>query len=383
MTSAASADRARQAREYESLHNRLFVVRLLLTALVLALFHFAGGSAQLAAGLRAHCGTWWPVTNGLYVLTAVFGFAALSFPLSFYEAYALEYRYGLSRQTFSGWVWDYVKGLIIELALALVFFEMLYALLRWAPNGWWLLATGFYVVFSVGLSAVAPVLIMPLFHKFEPLEDPELVARVTAFAQRAGLQVTGVFRWGLAEKTATANAALAGLGRTRRIILGDTLLTGYSTDEILAVLAHELGHQRHHDLTRLLVVGTALAGLGFWLLHLVLGKLVAAAGFAGAADIAGFPILVFGLFLFSLVTMPLVNGYSRRREYAADAYAVAALGAAAPLTSALEKLALQNLDDREPAAWIEFLLHSHPSIARRVAAARAVENAGRIPTNKI
>jgi STE24 endopeptidase len=376
MTPAAPDDRPRQAREYERLHNRLFVGRLLLTTLALALFHFAGGSAQLAAGLRAHCGTWWPVTNGLYVLVAVFGFAAFSFPLSFYEEYALETRYGLSRQTFGGWLWDYVKGLLLELALALVFFEVLYALLRWAPGSWWLLATVFYVVFSVGLSAIAPVLIMPLFHKFEPLDDPGLVARVTAFAQAAGLRVTGVFRWGLAAKTATANAALAGLGRTRRIILGDTLLTGYSTDEILAVLAHELGHQRHHDLTRLLVVGTALAGLGFWLLHLVLAKLAVAAGFAGAADIAAFPLLVFCLFVFSLVTMPLVNCYSRRREYAADAYAVATLGAAAPLVGALEKLALQNLDDREPAAWIEFLLHSHPSIARRVAAARAADARG-------
>ena len=373
MTPAESADRARQAREYESLHNRLFVVRLLLTALALAVFHFSGGSAQLAAGLRAHCGTWWLLTNGLYVLTAIFGFAAFTFPLSFYEEHALERRYSLSRQTFGGWLWDYVKGLVLELVLALVFFEMLYALLRWAPDTWWLFATAFYVVFSVGLSAVAPVLIMPLFHKFEPLDNPELVQRVTDFAQRAGLKVTGVFRWGLAEKTATANAALAGLGRTRRIILGDTLLTGYTTDEILAVLAHELGHQRHHDLTRLLLTGTALAGLAFWILHLILENLALAAGFTGAADIAGFPLLVFCLFLFSLVTMPMVNTYSRRREYAADAYAVATLGAAAPLVGALEKLALQNLDDREPAAWIEFLLHSHPSIARRVAAARAAE----------
>lgn len=372
MTPVVSADRARQAREYERLHNRLFLVRLLLTALALAVFHCAGGSAQLAAGLRAHCGTWWPVTNGLYILTAVFGFAAFTFPLSFYEEHTLEHRYGLSRQTFSGWLWDYTKGLILELLLALIFFEILYALLRWTPHNWWLFATAFYVVFSVGLSAIAPVLIMPLFHKFEPLDNPALVSRVIDFAQRAGLKVTGVFRWGLAEKTSTANAALAGLGRTRRIILGDTLLTGYSTDEILAVLAHELGHQRHHDLTRLLIVGTALAGLGFWLLHLVLETLAELAGLAGAADIAGFPLLVFCLFLFSLVTMPLVNGYSRRREYAADAYAVATLGSAAPLTSALEKLAQQNLDDREPAAWIEFLLHSHPSIARRVAAAQAL-----------
>ena len=155
MTSSASSERAREAREYEGLHNRLFVLRLLVTALALAVFHFAGGSAQLAAGLRAHCGSWWPMTNGLYVLTAVFGFAAFSFPLSFYEEHALETRYGLSHQTFGGWLWDYVKGLLLELALALVFFEVLYALLRWAPNSWWLLATLFYVAFSIGLSAFA------------------------------------------------------------------------------------------------------------------------------------------------------------------------------------------------------------------------------------
>jgi STE24 endopeptidase len=373
MTPEDEFDRAMQAREYESLHNRLFVLRLLLTALALAVFLFSAGSAALAQGLASRFGAWWPLTNGVYVVVAVFGFAALTFPLSYYEEHALEHRYDLSRQSFGGWLADYFKGLALEIALALVFFEVLYALLRWAPGGWWLLATAFYVVFTIGISAVAPVLILPLFHKFEPLDNPELVARVTEFAQRAGLKVTGVFRWGLAEKTATANAALAGLGRTRRIILGDTLLTGYTTDEILAVLAHELGHQRHHDLTRLLVVGTTLAALGFYSAHLMLAKLVHAAGFASPAEIGSFPILVFCLLAFSLLTMPLVNAYSRRREYAADAYAVATLGAAAPLTAALEKLATQNLDDRTPPAWIEFLLHSHPSIARRVVRARAVE----------
>ena len=373
MTPVDSSDRAQQAREYESLHNRLFVLRLLLTAIALAGFLFFGASAQLATGLTEHFGRLWPLTNGVYVLLAVFGFAALTFPLSLYEEHVLEHRYELSRQTFSGWLADYLKNLALELALALIFFEVLYALLRWTPNGWWLLATVFYVVFTIGISAVAPVLILPLFHKFEPLDNPELVQRVTDFAQRAGLKVTGVFRWGLAEKTATANAALAGLGRTRRIILGDTLLTGYTTDEILAVLAHELGHQRHHDLARLLVVGATLAGLGFYCAHLVLEKLAHAAGFASGAEIGSFPILVFCLLLFSLLTMPLVNVYSRRREYAADAYAVTTLGAVAPLTAALEKLATQNLDDREPPAWIEFLLHSHPSIARRVAAAHTVD----------
>ncbi|OGV44427.1 MAG: hypothetical protein A2X46_05955 [Lentisphaerae bacterium GWF2_57_35] len=376
-SSSPGESTGKKAREYESIHNRLFIVRIVLTLLALAVYLFSGASAQLAAGLSSRFShPWlWSVVNGFYTLITIFGFAALMFPLSLYSDYMVERHFELSKQSLESWMGDFFKSLVFELALALIFFEVVYALLRWMPNYWWIGATLSYVLFAVVLSSIAPVVIMPLFHKFEPLQDSELTEAVQGFVQSAGLKVLGVFRWGLDEKTVTANAALAGLGRTRRIILGDTMLKGYSQDEIIAVLAHEVGHYKNRDMWRLMVVGAFLAAAGFYVAHLVLQALVLRFGFQHIGDIGSFPIFVFSLFLFSLISMPLGNFYSRRREYAADEYAVRTLKAATPLVSALEKLAAQNLADRNPAAWIEFCLHSHPSIARRVARARIVEAA--------
>lgn len=372
MPAPAQPDRPQQAREYESIHNRLFVGRIVLTLALIALYLFTGASAALAEGLQTRFGDAWWWTNAVYILVTLFGFSALFFPLSLYSSHYLEHRYALSHQTLNSWFIDHVKELVIELILTTLFLSAIYALLRAAPQTWWLWATVVYVMLSVVLSTLYPVLIMPLFHRFEPLPESDLTKAVHDFATRSGLKVLGVFRWGLKEKTATANAALTGLGRTRRIILGDTMLTDYSQEEIIAVLAHEVGHYKNRDMTRLMVVGTVLAAAGFFAAHLILTALAEQFGFASIADIGAFPLFIVSLFVFSLVSMPLSNAYSRRREYAADAYAVQAIGSAEPLVSALEKLADQNLSDKEPAAWIEALLHSHPSINRRAAAARAV-----------
>ena len=370
----AGLDREERARRYEAAHNRLFVVRLGLTALLVALYGLSGASAELADGLRTTFSDQWVWVNAIYLLVTLFAFSALMFPLSAYSDHYLEHQYELSHQTFNSWLWDYVKSMMVDLLLTTLFLSIIYALLRGFPQLWWLWATGVYVLLAIVLSALYPVWIMPLFHKFEPLASGELTDAVRSFAEREGLRVLGVFRWGLEEKTETANAALTGLGRTRRIILGDTMIDRYSQDEIVAVLAHEVGHYKHHDMWRLMVVGTLLAGAGFFVAHQVLGLLVDRFGFAGVDDIGAFPIFIFALFVFSLVSMPLSNAYSRRREYAADAYAVRAVGEAEPLVRALEKLADQNLADKEPSPWIEFLLHSHPSIKRRIQQAVMVEN---------
>ncbi len=362
-----------RAREYELIHNRLFVVRILLTVIILSAYLFSGASVYLADGLRTRFGAIWPLVNAFYTLITVFGFAAVMFPLSLYGEHVIEHRYGMSNQDLEGWFVDYLKSLAIELGVATVFFGVIYAFLRYAPNLWWIWATAFYVLFVVVLAAVAPVVIMPLFHKFEPIENPALADAVKSFVEKAGLRVVGVFQWGLEEKTNAGNAALTGLGNTRRIILGDTIIKDYSQDEIIAVLAHEIGHYKHRDMARLIAAGSLLAAGGFYLARLFLQRLVAMFGFAGPDDIGSFPIFVFCLLVFSLVTMPVSNAYSRRREYAADAYAVASLGSSGALVSALEKLAAQNLADREPPAWIEFLLHSHPSISRRVRRAREMD----------
>lgn len=373
--SAPPPDPAREAaaKEYESIHNRLFVVRIVLTVALLAFYFFSGLSAELAEGLRGRFGDAWWLVNALYILITLFAFSALLFPLSMYADHYLEHRYGLSNQTANSWFTDWLKGLGLEVSLLTLFLGLVYALLRWTPDAWWIWATALYVLFAVVLSTIAPVLIMPLFHKFEPLDDPDLCDAVKRFVEQSGLKVLGVFTWGLEEKTRTANAALTGLGRTRRIILGDTMLRNYSQDEIIAVLAHEVGHYKHRDMARLLISGTLLAAIGFYIVHVAMISLIGVFGFASMDDIGAFPLLVFCLFLFSLITMPLGNLYSRRREFAADEYAVRATGAGAPMISALEKLADQNLADKEPAPWIEFLLHSHPSIVRRIERIRRVE----------
>ena len=362
-----------QARAYESVHHRLLVARLLILMVVLALYSFSGASVDLATGLASYFGERWWWTNAAYLLISFLGYSALLFPLNWYSEHYIEHRYGLSRQDFNGWVKDHFKGLAIEAPLIVFFFSIIYALLHASPQSWWMWTALFYVFFVVLLSTVWPVWIMPLFHTFERLEPSPLTEAVEQFARRSGIEVLGVYKWGLEAKTSTANAALTGIGKTRRIILADTMLNHYSPAEIIAVLAHEVAHFKHGDLWRLMLMGSTSAVAGFYVAHRMLHAWVGRLpGVDGVADIGGFPLFVFALFLFTLLVMPLSNAYSRRREYAADAYAVRATGSATDLTSALNKLAAQNLANKEPAPWIEFLLHSHPSIARRTAAVQRV-----------
>jgi STE24 endopeptidase len=214
------------------------------------------------------------------------------------------------------------------------------------------------------------VLIFPLFYKFTPLDDQELVARLTRLAERAGARVRGVYRFDMSRKTVQANAALTGLGNTRRIVLSDTLLDHFTPDEIETVLAHELGHHVHADLGKGILVQSVVTLGGLWLAGLGLGWGVKVFGFQGVADVAALPWLALVLGVFGLVTMPLNNAYSRWRERLADRYALKTTQQPQAFASAMTRLANQNLSDADPERWVEVLLHSHPAISRRVAMAQ-------------
>ncbi|MDF7807582.1 M48 family metallopeptidase [Pontiellaceae bacterium B12219] len=359
------------AKEYDAVNNRLYLIQIIVLTVLLAVYQLTGASTALANGLAARFGeNLWYVTNAVYTVVSVFGFVAFMMPFSYYSGYVLEHHYGLSNETFGDWLGDFIKSLFIDLVLATVLFSVIYALLRLIPEWWWLAASVFYILFAVVISTIAPVIIMPLFHTFQPLEEGDLTAAVRSMMEDAGIEVVGVYKWGLEERTSTANAAFTGFGKTRRIILGDTLLTGYSQDEILAILAHEVGHYKNRDMMRLMITSSVLALAGFYIAHHALLSLTALVGIANIYDIAAAPIFIFSLFLFSLVSMPFSNMHSRRREFAADAYAVKTMGSSDALISSFEKLADQNLSNKEPAAWVEFLLHSHPSMARRIERAR-------------
>lgn len=367
---ALDSQRQQQAKQYARVKRRLFLVDLLLGTLYLVLWLALGLSAALKARLL-------DVTANPWLLVAGYGgvfalvYTLLDLPLSYYSGFMLPHRYGQSTQTFGGWVSDQVKGLLVGGIIGGLLLEGVYWLLRAAPGLWWLWSGGAYLLFTVILSNLAPVLIAPLFYKFTPLDDEDLAARLTGLAERAGTHVRGVFRFDMSRRTRSANAALMGLGNTRRIVLGDTLLDEFTADEIETVLAHELGHHVHNDIWLGMVISAVITLGGLYVANLGLRWGVNALGFEGIADVAALPLFGLVMGAFGLVTMPLGNAYSRWRERMADHYALESTRKPDAFADAMTRLANQNLADADPEAWVEFLLHSHPAIGKRVAAARA------------
>src|SRR5277367_4158860 len=307
----------------------------------------------------------------LYVLMLMLVSKAIGVPLEYY-GFRLEHRYNLSNQKLRSWLWDEAKGFLIGLVMATIVVELLYKLMRQSPQHWWLIAWAVFLGLMVLLAQLAPIVLFPIFYKFEPLDNEELKRRLIVLSERAGTRVRGVYKWNLSEKSKKANAALTGLGATRRIILADTLLDNYSDDEIEAVLAHELGHHVHRHILKSIFVQAGITLLGFWLANAVLHYAVERRNlFETMSDFANLPLLILVSTLLSLLLMPALNAYSRFNERQADRYAFESVASVEPFISSMNKLADQNLAERTPSKWVEWLLHSHPAIVRRVAAAEA------------
>jgi len=226
------------------------------------------------------------------------------------------------------------------------------------------------------IAQLAPVVLFPIFYKFEPLQDEELKLRLVRLGERAGTHVRGVYKWKLSEKSKKANAALTGLGNTRRIILADTLLDNYSADEIEAVLAHELGHHVHKHILKSIGVQAGVTLVGFWAANAVLHYAIDRWHmFATISDFANLPLLMLIFAVLSFLLMPALNWFSRYNERQADRYAFENIGSVGPFISSMSKLAEQNLAERAPSRWVEWWFHSHPAVSRRIAAAESWEKA--------
>src|SRR5215208_2199804 len=308
-------ERQKQAKEYARIRRRLWLVDTIFGAIYAILWLSLGWGIALRNWLTTFTNNQWLLV-ALFV--AIFGgiYSILNLPLGYYSGFVLPHRFGQSNQTFKDWVVDQIKGLAIGAPLGLLLLELLYLALRVTGGLWWLWAAIGMLVFSVLLSNLAPILIMPLFNKYIPLGDEhkELADRLLALAKRANTKVKGVFKFDMSKRTKAANAALTGIGNTRRIVLGDTLIDEFSTDEIETVLAHELGHHVHKDIPFLITFGTLSTSLSLYLASLALNWAIDYFGLSGPADIAAFPALglIFGAY--GLITMPIDNAVSRWRE---------------------------------------------------------------------
>jgi STE24 endopeptidase len=369
------AERQKQAKRYARINRRLMLLDLLLGGLYALSWLIFGWSVSLRNALLSITSNPWLL---IPAFTLVFGgiYYLISLPLSYYSSYILPHRFDQSNQTRKGWIIDQVKGILLGATLGLIILEIIYAVLRQYPETWWVWAAGFLLVFNILLANIAPVLLLPIFYKFTPLSDQHvnLEQRLLSLANRADTRVRGVYQFDMSRRTKSANAALTGIGNTRRIILGDTLLNEFEGDEIETILAHELGHHVHKDIPIGILVESLITLIGLYIAALGLAYGVQMLDFFSPADVAAFPLLILVLGAFGLLTMPLTNAFSRWRERRADQFALDLTGMGEAYISALVRLADQNLADADQEPWVEWLLYSHPALIKRIAMAQAYQD---------
>lgn len=360
-----------EVRRYNRIRRWLGITDFAVGFVFLLVLLVTGWSASLR-DLAYELGQGFSLSLLIYLILLLAISKALGIGLEYY-GFRLERRFHLSHQKVGSWLWDEVKGFLVGAILGGVVVELVYFTIRQWPQYWWLLAWVLFMGLFVLLAQLAPVVLFPIFYKFEPLENEDLRRRLVILSERAGTRVRGVYRWKLSEKSKKANAALTGLGHTRRIILADTLLDNYTPDEIEAILAHELGHHVHRHILKSIGVQAGITLLGFWAANWALHYAVDHHMFEQLSDFANLPLLALISVVLSFLLMPALNAYSRFNERQADRYAFESTASIEPFISSMNKLADQNLAERTPAKWVEWLFHSHPSISRRLAAAEEWE----------
>lgn len=359
------------AKRYNRIRRRLEISDLAIGLTFLVVLLLSGWSGMLRDWAYHGAFQNYSLAVFLYVFMLMLAAKFIGIGLDYYGL-RLERRYHLSTQKTRAWFWDETKSFLVGLVLAGIVTELLYFTMRQFPEHWWLIAWASFLVLFVVVAQVAPLVLFPIFYKFEPLENEDLKQRLVKLSESAGTRVRGIYKWHLSEKSRKANAALTGLGATRRIILADTLLDNYSAEEIEAVLAHELGHHVHRHILKSIFVQAGITLFGFWAANYVLRFAMEDWNmFETVSDFANLPLLILVSTVLSFLLMPAMNAYSRFNERQADQYAFRSIRSVEPFITSMNKLAAQNLAERTPSKWVEWFFHSHPAISRRIAAAQA------------
>ncbi|MCK9555069.1 M48 family metallopeptidase [bacterium] len=371
------AEMKRDPKKYEKINNLVFLADIILTIFILLSFFITPLSLNLMKVIEKNIPESYGqivhfiLLNAVYLTAFVFINWAVFMPLHYYASYHIEHKYALSNLTRLNWFKDELKKIIIAVLTKLILIEALYLLLWKQPGSWWIWTAVVWIVFSVIMSKVYPSLILPLFYKLKPIGNESLEKRIKTFIEKEGGSVLGVYEWVLSEKTKKANAAFAGMGNTKKVILGDTLLKDYSEEEIETIVAHEFGHHRFRHIYKFLYIGAIFYVASFALINMIFKGLIDMRyhGDIEFYNIATFPLIALLIYVIQLVSMPTFNAISRFFERQADRFALEKTGKPDAFISGMTKLAEQNLADKEPNGVIEFLLYSHPAISKRIKAA--------------
>lgn len=358
-------NRTKLAKKYSKINQIISLSETVIFFVVTILFIVSGYSKELE---ELSFGFTKNDYAAVLIFFGIFGIiqSAITFPLSFYSDYTLEHKYGLSNQTIPGYFKEKLKGILIGLLLGIPLLLIFYFIIKNYSESWWLILGAVIFFFSVIVGRLAPTLIMPLFYKFKPLENEEIREKILSLCEKTGIRVNGIFEFDMSKNTKKANAAFTGIGKSKRIILGDTLLKNFSPEEIETVFAHEMGHYKKRHIIKLMSVSVVMTFTGLYFTALAYSNSLQAFGFSSVSEIAALPLLFLYLSLFGLITSPVSNILSRKFEWEADTFAIETTRDKEAFISSMEKLADQNLADKTPNKIIEFLFHSHPSIDKRI-----------------
>jgi len=355
------------AKKYNNLKLAVGIFEGTAGFILMYLFVWLGYSLQLQNYLSGFIANNYLLLIAFLFTIGIIG-TILSAPLSYYSGFYLEHKYNLSNQTFVKWIWEGFKGLLVSLVIGIPVLLIFYFFLNYFGTNWWLPFAIIMFFFSVILTQIFPVLILPIFYKITPIDNDELKQRINSLAANARINVENIYRFNMSKNTKKANAAFTGLGKTKRIILGDTLLENFSQDEIETVIAHELGHYKKKHIIKNIFIGTATSFLTLFVIALLYKNSLSWFGFESISQVAALPLLALWSTLIGIIQTPLGNILSRKFEYEADEYAVNETKSPGIFTNALEKLNEQNLGDKEPHPFVEWYFYSHPSVNKRIAA---------------
>jgi STE24 endopeptidase len=371
---AGVVDPATRARSvaYSLAHGRFG----LLASLVSAAITVAVVATGLLGALDAACARLplGPYLRGAVFLLAVsLGSWLAGLPFSLFATFSIEARFGFNRTTPKIFALDTLKSLAVSVAIGLPVLLGLFWFMDHAGRWWWVWAFLALTAFELVMNLLYPLVIAPLFNKFSPLPEGTLRNRILALAERLAFRTKGIFVMDASRRSRHGNAYFTGLGPVKRIVLFDTLVSTMSEDEVLAVLAHEIGHERRHHVRKGLALSIVLGLAGFWLLSLIVPweALYRAFGFDHASSHAILVVLALASGPLTFAFRPLSSLWSRRHEREADRFAVDATGGAGAMVSALVRLSKDNLANLTPHPWYSFYHYSHPTVAERVAGLEA------------
>jgi STE24 endopeptidase len=355
------------AKKYNNIKLAIGIGEGIASFILILLFVWLGYSEELELYLSEYFSNPYLLFLAFLFIIGLAG-SILSYPVSYYSGFYLEHKYNLSNQTFWKWILEGLKGLLVSLVIGLPILLTFYYILNTFHSLWWLPFAIIMFFISVVLSQIFPIIIFPIFYKITPIENEDLKERITKLAKNAKLKVENVYKFDMSKNTKKANAAFTGLGKTKRIILGDTLLENYSLEEIETVIAHELGHFKKKHIIKNIIIGTASSFLTLFIIASLYQISLSWFGFENITQVAALPLLALWSTLIGLVQSPLGNILSRKFEYEADEYAITETKNPGAFIKTLEKLTDQNLGDKDPHPFVEWFFYSHPSIKNRIAA---------------